>query len=420
MKDWTWLHDLKLYSLPVKTDTVDLQSTVLQQLRPLLEHSRVQGKKIGIAVGSRNIASECEILHILIRELRTYGASVCIIPAMGSHGGATAEGQSEVLALKGITERQLGVPVVSAMKPVRYMCGTSPVCGGEVLDIYIDAHAVACDAMILVNRIKPHTSFVGPIQSGLCKMACIGLGKAVGASYYHRLFSRYGFQHVLPELVARVTEHIPIIAGIALIENGTFGLSHIEVLPPQDWIEQEPRLLRMSVENMPNLPFGRIDMLIIDEIGKAVSGSGMDTNVVGLKRDIFSCEVGYRYVRSLAKGSGGNAVGMGLADVIHKRLLADVDFSVSYINAETSLSPNAVKIPITYGSDRQALESLFRMGGFEEGEKPIVVWIRNTSDLQYIVTNVPSVSNPEVGKPLVIDFDRHGNLPNFAQLILGV
>jgi len=412
------IHHLSLYYTPSKSNAINIEQTLYSQLNILLENKEIKGKKIALAVGSRFIKDQNDILKCLIGFLLRKEAIVSIIPAMGSHGGATAEGQKEVLGIAGITEETMGVPIVSSPIPEAILVKHPISALIDPLTLYIDKNALESDYVILINRIKPHTSFKGTIQSGLCKMACIGLGKPQGARYYHRLFSTYSFETVLPILTTEVLNRVPILAGLALVEDENSNVTSLSVLPPNAWLDEEPILLKLAVSNMPHIPFDTADILIVEEFGKHVSGSGLDTNIIGLKTDFFSFTVNYRYIRSLAKGSGGNAVGMGLCDIMHKRVLKDIDFSVSYINAETSLSPDSVKIPITYATDSEAIESLYRMGGYDTFE-PSLVWILNTSNLQYILTNKLISHSPYslIRENISVKYDESGNFPSFQEII---
>lgn len=405
-------------STAIPSPSLSIDSTLVKQIDRKLTKYAMNNKNVVLGVGSRFIKDQLAILNALITVLRTKGARISIIPAMGSHGGASDEGQLAILAAEGITEETLGVPLISHVIPRSIPIKDSLLIKNGLSEIYIDEFAAQADIVILINRIKPHTSFSGPVQSGLSKMACIGLGKAKGAAVYHHLFEAMGFSNVLPRIVAEVSRHIPLLIGVALIENSISQISYFDIIESQDWHSVEPILLKSAIEQMPHIPLETADILIVDELGKAVSGSGMDTNIIGIKQDIFNFKVKYIYARRMAEGSGGNAVGMGLADIIHRQLLNEVDFSVSYINAETSLSPSSVKIPITYNSDRDAWEALFRLGGGNPDKIPIVVWIRNTSNLQYILTNHnKNIKGYELIKEsLPIHFDDNGNLPEFNEL----
>ena len=415
MKD---IPPLSLYYAPYESKAIQIKQSLYSQLNDILEKKDLQGKKIVLGVGSRYIKDQNEVLEYLIAFLLEKGAHVTIIPAMGSHGGSTAEGQIEVLRNNGITEETMGVPIISSPIPELIIIKHPITPLTEPLTLHIDKHALESDYVILINRIKPHTSFKGPIQSGLCKMACIGLGKPQGARYYHHLFNMHSFGIVLPLLTGEVLKRVPILAGIALVEDENCRLASLSVLPPDAWLDEEPRLLQLAASHMPHIPVEKADILIVEEFGKHVSGSGLDTNIVGLKTDFFSFEVNHRYIRTLARGSGGNAVGMGLCDIMHKRVLKDIDFSVSYINAETSLSPNSVKIPMIYSSDKEAMESLYRMGGYNDSD-PAIVWILNTSNLQYVLTNKPVSNNSyrRIRENISLTYDDSGDFPSFTELI---
>lgn len=387
---------------------------LIREIPPLM----VENRRICVCVGSRYIKQQIPVLKHLIRYLRTLSAQVFVIPAMGSHGGATSIGQQQVLASYGITEQTMGVPVISEIIPDAIPIDSPLLREAGLKELYVDHHAMQADGIILINRVKPHTSFAGRLQSGLCKMCCIGLGKAKGAAVYHRVFDTLGFPKALPLIVEEVITKAPILGGLALVENGVGDIAHIAVLQANRFLEKEPGLLAMAIEQMPSIPISKSDLLIVDEIGKDVSGSGMDTNIIGIKRDIFSFQPKCIYARRLAEGSDGNAVGMGLADVVHSQLVAQVNFPASYINAETSLSPSSVKIPITYSSDREAWEALLRLSGHADTEGLCVVWIHNTSDLRYILTNCSCPKTWEViAEGITISVDDEGNFPDFIELI---
>lgn len=387
---------------------------LMSEIPPLM----VENKRICICVGSRHIEQQVPVLKHLIRYLQTLSAQVFVVPAMGSHGGATSIGQQQVLASYGITEQAMGVPVISEIVPDAISVDSPSLRKAGLKELYVDHHAMHADGIILINRVKPHTSFTGRIQSGLCKMCCIGLGKAKGAAAYHRVFDVLGFSKALPLIVEEVIAKAPILGGLALVENGVGDIAHIAVLQANRFLEKEPGLLAMAIEQMPSIPISKSDLLIVDEIGKGVSGSGMDTNIIGKKRDIFSFLPKCIYARRLAEGSAGNAVGMGLADVVHSQLVAQVDFPASYINAETSLSPGSVKIPITYSSDREAWEALFRLSGHADMEDLSVVWIRNTSDLRYVLTNCSCPKTWEViAEGITISVDDEGDFPDFIEIV---
>ena len=391
-----------------------LPLSLVREIPPLA----VRNKRICICVGSRFIKQQVPVLKHLIRYLQTQSAKVIIIPAMGSHGGATSTGQRKVLASYGITEQVMGVPIISEIVPDSLPVDNPVLKEVGLKELYIDHHALQSDGIILINRVKPHTSFAGQIQSGLCKMCCIGLGKARGAAVYHQVFDVLEFSKALPLIVGEVIAKAPVLGGLALVENGVGDIAHVAVLRANQFLDEEPGLLAMAIEQMPFIPISKSDLLIVDEIGKGVSGSGMDTNIIGKKRDIFNFQPKLIYARRLAEGSAGNAVGMGLADVVHTQLVNQVDFPASYINAETSLSPGSVKIPITYASDQKAWDALLRLSGHTETKTPSVVWIHNTSDLRFILTNCSYPKTWQlIAESIAVSADGEGNLPDFTEIV---
>lgn len=407
-----------LKNIALKTQTYDLAQELPSELTSAFSDQELNGKHICICVGSRYIKEQLPVLKTLINFLKTKSAEVTIIPAMGSHGGATSEGQLHVLASYGVTEETMGVPIFSDVIPIALPIENKTLNQADLHNIFIDRHAMQADGIILINRVKPHTSFAGPLQSGLCKMCCIGLGKARGAAAYHQVFDTLGFSESLPLLVQEILRNAPIIGGIALIENGIANLAHVKVLKPEQFLDEEPKLLALAIEQMPHIPADTADILIVDEIGKGVSGSGMDTNIIGKKQDIFHFHPKLIYARKLAPGSGGNAVGMGLSDIIHANMIQEVDFQASYINAETSLSPGSVKIPINYSSDQRCWDALLRMAGHTETKNPTVVWIKNSGDLKYILTNLSCPTSCQIEQEnLSIPFDNEGDLPNFLDIV---
>lgn len=373
-------------------------------------HINLQDKRIGIAVGSRYLKKLPDILKCLVMWLRKQGADPFLFPAMGSHGGGSSDGQLQLLHTLGINEEYIGAPIISKAEPVMFSSNGH-------YNIYADASAVNSDGIILVNRIKPHTSYSGPIQSGLSKMACIGLGKSTGAGYYHAQFITDGFNNVIPSVLNEVKKYLRIIAGVAIIEDCFNELVRCEVVSPDSWLEREPILLKEAVSYMHSIPLRKADLLIVDEIGKSISGSGMDTNIIGKKQDFFQFDVQRIYVRDINNASAGNAVGIGLADIVHARILEKFDPVSSYLNAETSFSPDSVKIPIHYPSDQENLTHLNRMIAIDPDKNPIIVWIRNTSDISFLLTNTEITGLQCIKKQIPINYSADGDLPDFLGLI---
>lgn len=336
------------------------------------------GARVGITGGSRGINNILRVYKELVNVVREQGAEPFIFPAMGSHGGATEEGQIDVLKHLGITEQSVGCPILSSMETD--LLGFSKRNG---LPVYTDRIANRADAVIAVNRIKLHTSFRGPIESGLCKMAVIGMGKQKGAELCH---SR-GWELMLDsitDLAETVIEKGKIIFGIALVENGYDETAHIACLPSERFMSDEPALLTQARDYMPSIPFKNYDILIVDQIGKEYSGAGMDTNVIcrfpskAIPPDPRQSIVA---VLDLSAGSLGNAIGMGLADVTTKRLYEKWDMETSYVNNLTNGTLQNYKLPMVMPNDRMAVQASLQLCRLADSSKAKIVRIENTMQL---------------------------------------
>ncbi|GAC1543283.1 MAG: lactate racemase domain-containing protein [Candidatus Velthaea sp.] len=304
------------------------------------------GARIAITAGSRGVDRIPEVLRAVADRVRALGGEPFISAAMGSHGGATDDGQRDVLRGYGITEASVGAPIVSSMETREY---DGP--GGSV---YCDRAAAESDGIIVVGRVKPHTSLVGPIGSGLLKMTAIGLGKRGGADALHRL----GLQNNLVPWAKRVLARAPILFGIALVENGVDRLTVIEGTLPEQFEDTDARLLALARELLPQIPFDPIDFLIVDRVGKNISGTGMDPNVIGLHRRIGGAP--QRNIKRIAAldltdDSHGNAMGIAMADVITQRLLEKIDFDALHANAMTSNFIEGAKLPVAAATDRDVV-----------------------------------------------------------------
>jgi hypothetical protein len=340
-------------------------------------------KQIAITAGSRGITNIAAIIGAVADYIGTCGAHPFIFPAMGSHGGATSEGQQALLAQFNITESAMGCPIRSTMDVVQI--GQTP----DGLAVFLDEYASRADHLIVVNRVKPHTKFEGPIESGLMKMLAFGIGKHRGAALYHQAAVRLGMGRVIETVSKVVLNQTPILCGIGLVENGYDQTSIVGAATPDDLVEMEKALLKEARRRMARLPFEAIDLLIIDEIGKNISGTGMDTNVTGVNRDIlgtFSSEPRTRrlFVRDLTPESEGNALGIGLADFTTARLVNKIDRKKTYINCLTGISPEKGAIPIYFDTDRECLEAALTTLGLPDAEQVRVVHIRNTLNLEQI------------------------------------
>lgn len=341
-----------------KIDDIDAAVQNAIDATRLASHVR-PGHSVAIAVGSRGIANIATITAAIVRSLSKMNAEPFIVPAMGSHGGATAEGQIAVLATYGISDASMGCPIKSSMETVQV--GTTE--GG--IPYYFDQVSSQADHVIVVNRIKPHTRLTGPIQSGVCKMLMIGLGKHRGALKYHQVFSqfKYQFDVIAKQIVPTIVQRMPIRLGIAIVEDAFEKTSAIEAIDPGQLLLREPDLLELAKQRMPSLPFDEADLLIVDRMGKEISGTGMDTNIVGRKaNDRQAAPDEYPklteiYVRSLTEQTKGNASGIGIAEYCHARILDQIDYDVTRINCVTSGHVSAGAVPLPFHSDQDALQA---------------------------------------------------------------
>ena len=291
---------------------IDLRGSIIESLNSIeLKRQILPGQTVAIAAGSRGISRIDETVASISEYVRSLGALPFVVPAMGSHGGATPEGQAAVLQSLGISEATVGCPIQSSMETV-FLGETD---GG--IPIHFDAVASAADHVLVVNRIKPHTRLTGTIQSGLCKMMMIGLGKHQGAAAFHHAFSEFDYEldRVAPEIVPRLIEKMPITAGVAMIEDAYDDVAMVEAISAKDILRREPELLPVAIDWMPRLPFDDVDLLIVDQIGKEISGTGMDTNIIGRKANDRAAMPGELprvreiYVRSLTEKTAGNGTG---------------------------------------------------------------------------------------------------------------
>jgi hypothetical protein len=339
------------------------------------------GQRIAVTAGSRGITNIAVITKCLVEFLKECGGRPFVFPAMGSHGGATAEGQKALLSTFGITEEAMGCPIISGMETEEI--GKTP----DGLPVFVDRNAMAADQIVVMNRVKPHTKFEGPIESGLMKMMAIGMGKRHGADLYHKAFVQFGINRVIETAGLLVAERCPILCGVGLVENGYHETAIVRVLTPGEIFEEEKALLLEARKRMARIPFSHIDLLIVDEMGKNISGTGMDTNVTGVNRDIlgtFSSEPQTRrlFVRDLSDDSEGNALGIGFADITTTRLVEKIDREKTYTNCLTAISPEKGAIPIHFDTDRECLEAVFNTLGMVDEETLRVVHIQNTLSLE--------------------------------------
>jgi len=374
------------------------------------------GQKVAITAGSRGVANIAAITKSVVTFIRDCGAEPFIFPAMGSHGGATAEGQVKVLATYGITEERMGCPILSTMEVEEI--GRNP----DDLPIFLDKHALSADHIIVINRVKVHTKFEGPIESGLMKLMAIGMGKRHGAELYHKACVQFGMNRVIETVGLVVMDKAPVLCGLGLVENGYDETAIIRAVSPDELFAEEKKLLVEARRRMARIPFKDIDLLIIDEMGKNISGTGMDTNVTGVNRDImgtFLSEPRTKrlFVRDLTPETEGNAVGVGLADVTTTRLVNKIDRHKTTINCLTGISPEKGAVPLYFDTDRECLEAAINTLGMVDPAAIRVVHIRNTLALETLrvsqayeteIANNETLEVLEGWAPL--DFDRDQNL----------
>jgi hypothetical protein len=359
----------------------DIINGIIQELeRKQLKKYIKPGQKIAVTAGSRGIADIYVVLKTIVDELKKIGAEPFIITAMGSHGGATPEGQLEVLKSLGITEESIGAPLKSSMEVE--VVGTLQ----DGIKIYLSRLALEADGIFVVGRVKPHTDFKGEIESGLLKMLAIGLGNQKGAEMIH--WHRYdGYHRILPEAGKLIVEKTNIVMGLALLENAHHKTSKIHALLPGEFYEMEKQLLEKSKDLLPRLPFKEIDVLVIEEIGKNISGVGMDTNVTGKfwmpnEYDPRAPEIKKIAVLDLTEETHGNAIGIGLSDVITRRAFEKIDHHQTYVNCLTQGSGETGKIPPYLANDRDAISTAIRISGPIQPEYARVVRIKNTQELE--------------------------------------
>lgn len=361
----------------------DVPGAIREQLRGKKLSDRVKpSQRIAVTAGSRGIANIILILRTIVEELKAVGAEPFIVPAMGSHGGSTPEGQVELLNAMGITEESVCAPFVSSME-VRKV--------GELddgVEIFLSKTAIDADGIFPVGRIKPHTDFKGEIESGLLKMLAIGLGNQKGAEMIH--WHRYdGYHRILPEAGKLIINKTNVVMGLAVIENAYHETASVHVLHPDEFYDQEKELLETAKEMLPRLPFKDIDVLVVDEIGKNISGVGMDTNVTGRfwmekEHDPRASRIKKIAVLDLTHETHGNAIGIGLADVTTRRAFDKIDHHQTYVNCLTQGSGETGKIPPYLPNDRDAIATAIRISGPVNPRDARVIRVRNTQELETI------------------------------------
>jgi hypothetical protein len=334
------------------------------------------GARIAVGAGSRGVAGYALVVGSVVAELRRYGAEPFIFPAMGSHGGATAEGQREMLATWGITEETMGCPIVSSMAVTQIGATETG------MPVFCDAAAYSSDGIIVVNRVKEHTDFHGPTESGLTKMLAIGMGKRQGAELIHTRGAA-GLREDIPRVAAVMLARAPVLAGVAIVEDGAHNVSHVQLAPAATIAAEEPRILERARSLAARLPVDSCDLLIVDWIGKDVSGTGMDTNVIGRiyidgEPEPATPRIGALAALRLTPASHGNATGLGFADAISRPLFDAMDEEATQVNVITSGFPRRGDIPAIYPDDRAAIAAALALA---HAANPRIIRIHDTLSL---------------------------------------
>ncbi len=402
---------------PRVADVATEVESELSKLR-LAESIRPE-QTVAITAGSRGIANIHLIIKAIVDHLRSLGAQPFIVPAMGSHAGGTAAAQRELVEQLGITEAFCGCPIHSSMETV-VVCQAS-----EGFPVYFDRLAYEADHVVVCGRVKPHTDFRGDVESGLLKMMLIGLGKLDGAKIYHRAIKEYSFSQIAHSVAREVLAKCHITAGVAILENGYEDTAKIAGVRPEEFSRREKELLRLAREWMPHLPFDHADILLVDEIGKNISGTGIDTNVVGRKYGIHRAaedefpKLRMIAVRDLSDGTHGNATGLGIAEFCRTRVVRRRDEEITRVNCLTGGNIVNAMTPVEFETDREILDAALPLIGLTAPQDAKLLWIRNTLDMvelacsQAYLEQTRSRSDLEIlSEPRQLPLDEHGNLPD--------
>ena len=371
-----------------KSEPLDIATSVNEQIT-MVGDRLTPGARVALTVGSRGIANIKEIVLAVLGELKAVGVKPFIVPAMGSHGGATPEGQKRILEDYGITEETMGVSIEADME-AREIGRTS-----DGIPAFTSSAALSADGIVVLNRIKPHTDYFSQsIGSGLIKMMVVGMGKHDGAANFHRTAVHHGYEETLKMLGRVVLDNAPILFGIGLVENQYHETVRLEAVLPENIEPKEKEFLEQSASLMPGLPFEEMDLLIVDRIGKNISGVGMDPNVIGrhahhystLLNNELKCTPFIRriFVRGLTPQTHGNAIGIGLADATHAKLVAQMDAQSMFVNVRTSLTLHSAKLPMQFPSDREAIAALLDTLALDDPAQARVVRISNTLGLTHL------------------------------------
>lgn len=397
------------------TEQIDnLESALQQELEKDYIRQRVKpGMEIAVAVGSRGLDRLVELTAVTVRYLQDLGAKPFIVPCMGSHGGATAEGQKEVLEHLGVKKESVGAEIRSSMEVIKV--GELP----NGLPVYVDKIASKADGIVVINRVKPHTAFRGPVESGIMKMISIGLGKQKGAEACHQLGFKHMAEHV-PAMAKMTMDKMPILFSVATVENAFDKIAKVQALAPEETEKEEIELQKLAKQLLPKLHFEKIDVLVIDQIGKNISGDGMDPNITGRYPTPYAYggpEVTKMVVLDLTKETGGNANGVGTADFTTQRLVDKMDRDATYANGLTSTVVGPTHISTALPNDLQAIKAAIKTCNILDFNQVKMVRIKNTLELSEIqvsealIEHINQHPDTEVTSNLYeMEFDQQDNL----------
>jgi hypothetical protein len=398
----------------------DVSGEVARQLAKLdLAQCLKPGETVAITAGSRGIANIAEIIRTTAACMKSLGAAPFVVPAMGSHGGGTAEGQTKLLEVYGMTEAFLGCPIRSSMDTV--VVGHAP----QGFPLHFDRLAFEADHTFVCGRVKPHTSFAGKFESGLMKMLLIGLGKRAGADIYHRASEDAGFDTIVAACAEEVLNKCRVLAGLAIVENAYDETALIEAVEPRQFMVRDAELLEIARRWMPKLPFEDVDVLLIDRIGKNISGTGLDGNVVGRKFNDHRAMPGESprvkriCLRGLSPESHGNAIGIGMAEFCRTELLEQADMQATRLNVLTSGRVSAAMQPLDYATDREMLAAALGTIGLVGPGDAKLLWIADTLHLAEVECSAAYLNEARQRKdleivlqPRAMRWDAAGNLSN--------
>lgn len=376
----------------IKQPTIkDISKAIRFELNSLKIKNEIKsGQSVAITAGSRGIRHIDKILKAVVHFFKDFGAKPFIFPAMGSHGGGTADGQRKVLENYGITEESMKCDIKATMEV--------KIIGKTRLNtlVYLDSYAAEADHIFIVNRIKPHTKLTGKVESGLMKMCLIGMGKREGAREYHRAIAKFSWDAIVNSVTEVIFTQTPIIGSLAIIQNAYEDIAELKALKSLEIPKMEPELLIRAQQFMGKIPFPEIDLLIVDEMGKELSGTGMDTTITGRKEG-SSMKVHRLFIRDLTEKTHGNAQGIGLADFTLRKLVDKIDFKATYLNSQTAYRTDTCKIPMTLENDYEVMSIAKKMAGVAENTSNFrIVWVKNTLELERIF--VSEAFMPEIRK----------------------